>query len=106
MKLSQFKHDIPRANLQIAEWMNEISIEEETHSEIVRQKLKLYSTSSCPIFRDYMETIRSEWEEEEKFTEDQVRSMDLNKYNNILTSERWSTKDPKDANILALVIVS
>ena len=86
--------------------MNEISIEEETHSEIVRQKLKLYSTSSCPIFRDYMETIRSEWEEEEKFTEDQVRSMDLNKYNNILTSERWSTKDPKDANILALVIVS
>ena len=106
MKLSQLKHGIPRANLQIAEWMNEISIEEETHSEIVRQKLKLYSTSSCPIFRDYMETIRSEWEEEEKFTEDQVRSMDLNKYNNILTSERWSTKDPKDANILALVIVS
>ena len=25
------------------------------------------------------------------------------KYNNLLTSERWSNKDPKDSHILALV---
>ena len=29
--------------------------------------------------------------------------MDLNKYNNFLTYVRWSTKDPKDAQILDLV---
>ena len=32
--------------------------------------------------------------------------MVLNKYNNILTSGSWSTKDPKDAHILALVGVA
>ena len=29
--------------------------------------------------------------------------MALKKYNNLLTSGRWSNKDPNDANILALV---
>ena len=46
MKISQFKHEIPRANLLISEWMNDISISGETYSEIVRHKLNLYSTSS------------------------------------------------------------
>ena len=32
--------------------------------------------------------------------------MDLNKYNNLLTSGRWYIKDPKSAHILALVGVS
>ena len=59
MILSHFKRDIHKANLQIAEWMNEISIAEETYSEILRQKFILYSTSSCPLFKDYMETSRS-----------------------------------------------
>ena len=31
MKIFQFKHYIPRANLQITEWMNEISIARETY---------------------------------------------------------------------------
>ena len=33
-------------------------------------------------------------------------NMALNKYNNLLTSGRWSTKDPKDAQILDLVGVA
>ena len=41
MKLSQFKHGIPRVNLHIPEWMNEISIVVETYSEIVRQIFNL-----------------------------------------------------------------
>ena len=32
--------------------------------------------------------------------------MALKKYNNLLTSERWPTKDPKDAQILDLVGVA
>ena len=32
MNMSQFKHDIPRSNLNIVEWMNEISISGETYS--------------------------------------------------------------------------
>ena len=32
--------------------------------------------------------------------------MDLNKYNNLLTSGRWYIEDPKSAQILALVGVS
>ena len=32
MKMSQFKHDISIANLNIVEWMNEISISGETYS--------------------------------------------------------------------------
>ena len=59
----QFRHDITKANLQIEEWTNKISIAGEIYSEILRQQLLLYSTSSCPLFRDYMETRRSEWEE-------------------------------------------
>ena len=36
-------------------------------------------------------------EEDKDLTEYQVRAMDLEKYNNLLTLGRWSTKDPKDA---------
>ena len=32
--------------------------------------------------------------------------MAFNKYNKLLTSVKWSTKDPKDAQIIALVRVS
>ena len=50
-KMSHLKHDIPKTNLQIAEWTNEISIAGETYPEIVRQKFNLYSTSSLPLFK-------------------------------------------------------
>ena len=83
--------------------MNEISIARETYPETVRKKLTLYDTSSYPIFNDYMETSRSEWEEDKDFTAQKVRAVDLKKYNNQITSGRWSTKYPKDAQILALV---
>ena len=53
-----------------------------------------------------MDTKMSEWEEDKDVTADQVRAMVLDKYNNILTSERWSNKDPKYAQILALVGVN
>ena len=36
MKMSHFKHDTPKSNLHIAEWMNEIYIYRETYSEILR----------------------------------------------------------------------
>ena len=49
-----------------------------------------------------MDTRRIEWDKDKEFTEDQVRSMSLKKYNNLLTSERWYSKYPKDAHILAL----
>ena len=35
-----------------------------------------------------------------------MMNMALKKYNNLLTSGRWSTKDPKDAQILDLVGVA
>ena len=35
-----------------------------------------------------------------------MRAMALNSYNKPLTSGRWSTKDPKDDQILALLGVS
>ena len=85
--------------------MNEIPIAGETYSEIVRHKFTLYSTSSRPLFKDYTGTRRSEWEENKDFTAEQMRAIDLKKYNNFLTSGRWSTKYPKDAQILALVVV-
>ena len=68
MKISHFKHDTNRTNLQVAHYMNEISIEWETYSEILRQQFNFYSTSSGPLSRDYMKTRRSEWEEEKEFT--------------------------------------
>ena len=72
----------------------------------MRHKLTFYSTSSFPLFKDYMETRRSEWEEYKYFTAEHVRDMSLKKYKNLLPSGRWSTKDPNDSHILALVIVA
>ena len=69
----------------------------------MRQQLNLYSNSECPLFKNYMETRRSEWEEDKEFTSDQVRAIGTNKYNNFLSSGRWSNKDSKDAQILAVV---
>ena len=53
-----------------------------------------------------METIRSDWDEDKESTSEQVRAMDLKKYNNLLTSGRWPNKHTKDAQILALVGVA
>ena len=47
-----------------------------------------------------MYTRRNEWEEDKEFTADKEIDMGLNKYNNLLTSGRWSNKDTKDAHIL------
>ena len=44
----------------------------------------------------------SEWEEENEFTAEQVRDLDLNDYNNLFNSGRFSNKDSKDDQILAL----
>ena len=52
-----------------------------------------------------MDTKRSEWGEDKYLTSEQVRDMALKKYNSLLTSRRCSTKDPKDAQTLALVLV-
>ena len=70
MKVSHSKHEIPKANLQNAEWRNNISITGETYSEHVRHKLNIYFTSSFPLFKDYMESRSSERDEEEEFTAD------------------------------------
>ena len=35
-----------------------------------------------------------------------MRDMDLNKYNNLLATGRWSTKDPNETQILSLVGVA
>ena len=104
--MSQFNHDLPNANLHIAEFMNEISSAGETYSEIVGKKFNLYSTPSCPLFKYYMETSRGEREEEKNFTAEPVRTMDLNNYNKLFNSGRWSNKYPKDAQILFLVGVA
>ena len=53
-----------------------------------------------------MYTRRSEWEDEKGFTEKRVTDMELNNYNNLLTSGRWSNKDPKDSQILDLLVVA
>ena len=61
MNMSNFNHDIPKSNLHIAEWMNEISIAGESYSEIMRHKFKLYPTLSLPLCKDYIGNKRSEW---------------------------------------------
>ena len=54
MKMFHLKHETSKANLQISEWMNEISNAGETYSKIVRQKFNLYSTS-------YYHSSRTTW---------------------------------------------
>ena len=68
---------------------------------MVREQLNLYYTPSCPILRDYMETRRSEWEEDKEFSSEKVRATDLEKYNNLITSVRCYTKDTTYAQVLA-----
>ena len=86
--------------------MNDIYLSREIYAETVSQTFTLYYTSSLPIFNDYMDTRRSEWEEEKDFTTEQVMYMALKKYNNLITSGSWSTKDPNDDQILSLVGMS
>ena len=52
-----------------------------------------------------METRRSEWEEYMESPVEKLMAMDLKKYNNLITSGRWCTKDPKDAQILTPVVL-
>ena len=102
----KFKHDIPRYNLKIAEWMNKISITGETYSEILSQTFNLYFTSLCPLFKDYMDKRRNDWEEDKEFTAEQVSAVAPNNYNKLFNSRRWSNKDTKDDHILSLVAMA
>ena len=72
----------------------------------MKQKFNLYSTSSCPLFRDYIDTGRRKWEEDKEFSVEQVRAMALKNYSNQITSVMWSTKDCKDAQTLVIVVVT
>ena len=67
------------------------------------QQFTLYSTSSWSLFKEYMETRRSDWEEDKDFTEEKVRAMALKKYNKLLTPGRCYTKDTKDDHIIYLI---
>ena len=44
--------------------MNKISIDGENYSEILMKQFNLYSVSSGPLFKDYMYTRSSDWEED------------------------------------------
>ena len=44
--------------------MNEISIDGEYSSENIRHQFNLYSISSFPFLKYYMDSRRSEWEED------------------------------------------
>ena len=50
------------------EYMKEIYISGETYSKMLRKKFNLYSSYSCPLFRDYTKTRRIKWEEYKDFT--------------------------------------
>ena len=64
INISQFKQDTPKANLQIEEWMNDISIHGDNCSENLRLKINLYSLSSWQLFRDYIKISMSKYEED------------------------------------------
>ena len=96
MKMSQFNQDVSKENFLISYQMNHISISIRTYSEIVGKTFNLWPSLSCPLFCDYMDIRRRKWEEHKDFTSDQVRAMALKNQNNLITSERWSTKDPND----------
>ena len=55
--------------------------------------------------QEYMDNRRIEWEQDKEFTEEQVRSMELNNYYVLITSGSWYTKNPKYSQILTLVVV-
>ena len=69
----------------------------------MRQKFNIYTLSTYPLFRKYMETRRIYLEEDKEFSAYQVRYMSLKKYNNLLTLGRWYIKDSKYAKILSIV---
>ena len=48
-------------------------------------------------------TRKSKWEEDNKYISEKVRDMSLKKYKNLIIYGIWSTKEPKDAQITALV---
>ena len=50
-----------------------------------------------------MGTNRREWEEVKEFTLEYASAMSLKKYNNLLTSGRWSKNNTKYAQIIYLV---
>ena len=50
-----------------------------------------------------METRRSEWEEDKDFTTENLRTMDMKNYNNLLTLGKWYTKDIKGDQTLDIV---
>ena len=86
--------------------MNKISITGETYSEILSQTFNLYFTSLCPLFKDYMDKRRNDWEEDKEFTAEQVSAVAPNNYNKLFNSRRWSNKDTKDDHILSLVAMA
>ena len=67
MNMYQFKHDVSKANLQVAEWMNKISIAVETYPKIARRGFNLLYSYYCPICRDYTDTRISKCEEYKYF---------------------------------------
>ena len=99
---AKFGHDIQKLTDFVSSKYREIREKGQTHEDIILDLFNAFKTVPNPDFEAHVRDERKLWELGGEKDVDQIISEALVIYNNAITANRWQTKDPKDAKILAL----
>jgi len=100
---AKFEHDVKKLTDYLSSKNREIEEKGQTHQDYHLDLFNALQTVPNPDFSSFItRDERQAWEIGGEKTPNQLVAEALTIYNNAVSSNRWNTKDPKDAKIMAL----
>ena len=101
---AKFEHDVKKLTDYLSSKNREIEEKGQTHQDYHLDLFNALQTVPNPDFSSFIRDERQAWEIGGEKTPNQLVAEALTIYNNAVSSNRWNTKDPKDAKTMALSI--
>ena len=99
---AKFKHDVRALTDYMSSKLRKIREKGQKHEDFHHDLFKALETVPNPDFAAHVRDEKRKWEIGGTKSSDQLILEVVTIYNNAVASNRWETKDPKDAKILAL----
>ena len=99
---AKFQHDAKKLTDYMSSKYREIEEKGQNHEDYQLDLFNALQTVPNPDFAAFIRDERQAWEIGGNKTPNQLIAESLTIYNNAVSTNRWDTKDPKDAKIMAL----
>ena len=100
--LAHHGHDVVKLLAHMKANYTEIKERGGTHDDFLRHVFRALLTSKNSVFVSFIQRYKDEWETTGNTTTDDLTTIAVQKYNNMVADNQWQKGDPKDAVIAAL----